>query len=49
LIRSNNEKNKCKISYDFVNKERKWIRKDTFETVKTDIIPEEDLQEEAIL
>ena len=36
----------CVIEYDFKAKERRWIRQDTKEIAKTDIIPEADLQEE---
>jgi hypothetical protein len=36
----------CEIVYDFKNKTRAWIRKDTKEEAKNDIIPEEMLQEE---
>ena len=36
----------CLIVYDFTNKTRVWIRKDTKEEAKNDIIPEEMLQEE---
>lgn len=39
----------CAISYDWKNKERIWVRKDTGEEVNRDIIPEIDLQEEAEL
>jgi uncharacterized protein YecA (UPF0149 family) len=35
----------CEIVYDFEKKERRWVRVDTFETIKTDMILEEDLQE----
>lgn len=36
----------CRVIYDWDNKTRAWIRNDTGEIAKTDIIPEEDLQEE---
>jgi beta-galactosidase beta subunit len=39
----------CKIEYDWQNKIKKWIRSDTEEIVKEDIIPESELQEEANL
>jgi hypothetical protein len=35
----------CEIKYDWDKKEKAWIRPDTKETVKTDIISEFDLQE----
>ncbi len=38
----------CKIDYDFERGERSWMRTDTFEVVKTDIIPEEYMQESAL-
>jgi hypothetical protein len=36
----------CRIIYDFDNKEKSWIRDDTGEIVKTDIITESEMQEE---
>jgi hypothetical protein len=36
----------CLVRYDWENKVRKWIRTDTMEEEKNDIIPEEDLQEQ---
>ena len=39
----------CSIEYDFDNKTKKWIRIDTGEEVKHDIITESELQEEAQL
>lgn len=41
------KKTECAIVYDFEKKERRWARVDNGEVVKVDIIPEEDLQEEA--
>lgn len=37
---------KCEVKYDFEKKTREWIRLDTGEIAKQDIIPEEDIQEE---
>jgi hypothetical protein len=37
---------KCKVNYDFEKKIREWVRLDTGEICKQDIIPEEDIQEE---
>ena len=39
----------CQIKYDFDKKEKIWIRSDTAEIAKTDIITEKELQEEAEL
>jgi len=36
----------CQIRYDWNSKEKVWIRPDTYEVVKQDIIPERELQEE---
>jgi len=36
----------CKIEYDFIAKKKFYLRTDTLETVKDDIITEEELQEE---
>jgi len=36
----------CLIEYDWKEKARRWIRKDTGEEAKQDIIPEDLLQEE---
>ncbi|MBN1253958.1 MAG: hypothetical protein JXA50_01620 [Deltaproteobacteria bacterium] len=36
----------CEIRYDFKMQEKKWIRSDTGEVAKQDIISEEELQEE---
>lgn len=38
----------CDIIYDFERGERTWVRRDTGEIVKQDIIPEELMQEELI-
>ena len=39
----------CTIEYNFKDKTRRWIRKDTKEEAKNDIMPEEMLQEELAL
>ena len=39
----------CTIVYFWESKEKAWTRNDTHEVVKTDIIPESELQEEANL
>ena len=39
----------CSITYDFEAKEKSWIRSDTGEIARTDIITESELQEEASL
>jgi hypothetical protein len=39
----------CSIHYDFDTKQKTWFRNDTGEIAKTDIISEEELQEEAKL
>ena len=39
----------CDIVYDWTAKEKRWIRSDTDVTVKTDIIPEKELQERLAL
>lgn len=36
----------CEIEYDFENKLKRWIREDTGEIAKEDIIPYNELQEE---
>ena len=36
----------CEVKYDFQEKTRTWVRLDTGEIAKQDIIPEEDIQEE---
>lgn len=36
----------CEIRYDFKMKEKKWIRTDTGEVAKQEVISEEELQEE---
>lgn len=36
----------CEINYDWDRKVKSWIRKDTGEVTKEDIIPERELQEE---
>jgi hypothetical protein len=36
----------CEVKYDFKKKERVWVRRDTGEIAKQDIIPEKELQEE---
>ena len=36
----------CRVDYDFDAKKRYWIRTDTGEVIKEDVIPEADLQEE---
>jgi hypothetical protein len=37
---------KCRVIYDFDKKEKCWIREDTGEIAKQDVIPENEIQEE---
>ena len=39
----------CSVKYDFDKKEKTWVRLDTGEIAKTDIITEKECQEEAAL
>lgn len=39
----------CRIVYDFDSKTKDWVREDTGEVVKTDVISERELQEEMSL
>lgn len=39
----------CKIEYDWDSRMKRWLRFDTGEIAKEDIIPENELQEEAAL